>query len=309
MVKALIAAGARVNAPAAGWKGRTALQAAAECGHINIVETLVDAGADVNAPPASFSAKLGAKLYVTWPGYVQEFLQYRVSDYRQQGMSALQATAAGGHANIVRMLLEKGASTPDAAALRSATRNCHEEVAKILLESEGDWTQDLSVISSAISQGNRAIVKLSLETWFPVSEGHLFWMSVKIGDIEILKALIDSRLTRGNVSYLGSSALREAASREDLLMIEALLDAKTRVCNRDTPTALDEAIRTGNYLILERLLTSASDIDRRYRDCSKAYKSALNSASLHPDKAKGAGSLLILENSNFGKNKGHKIER
>ena len=308
VVKALIAAGAHVNAPAAGWKGRTALQAAAECGHFDVVKTLIDAGADVNASRAAFSAKLSAKLYFTSREHVRELLKYRPSDYRQHGVSALQAAVVGGHADIVRQLLIKGASTPNAEALRFATSNGDEEVVKILLESEGDWTQDYSVLRSAVSQGSRAIVQILLKKGFPVEESGLFIRSVEIGDIEILKMLIDSRLTKHSVSYLGCTALQEAAKRGNLPMIDALY-GKARVCRGDdTPTALDEAIRTGNFVILEFLLAYVSEIEGRQQDCSKAYKNALISARAHSDKAKRADSLRILENSDFGKNKGRKIE-
>ncbi|ERF76371.1 hypothetical protein EPUS_07078 [Endocarpon pusillum Z07020] len=48
----LLESGANVNAPRCDGCGRTALQKAAERGHIQIIETLVEYGADVNAPPS-----------------------------------------------------------------------------------------------------------------------------------------------------------------------------------------------------------------------------------------------------------------
>ena len=307
VVKELIAAGADVNAPAAGWKGRTALQAAAGGGHIDVIETLIDTGADVNALRATFSAKLDAKLYFTWPEHVREIVKNREYEDRRKGVSALQAAAVGGHTNVAKKLLKEGASTPDAAALTSATRNGDLELVEILLESEGDWTQDLSALESAVKRSHLELLNTLLKSGFPVTKPWLFTLSVQRGNVEILKALIDARLVEGSVSFLGSAALKEAAAREDLQMIDVLLAGRARVCVRDdTPTALDVAIRTGNVTILRRLLTSVSNIDLQRQECSKAYKSALKSATLHPN---GAALKSVLENSELGKSKGRRALR
>ena len=81
MVERLLAAKADVNAPAAGNFGRTALQAAAGGGHLEVVERLLAAKADVNAPAASIRG----------------------------GRTALQAAAGGGHLEVVERLMDAGA--------------------------------------------------------------------------------------------------------------------------------------------------------------------------------------------------------
>ncbi|EXL40290.1 hypothetical protein FOCG_17178, partial [Fusarium oxysporum f. sp. radicis-lycopersici 26381] len=60
--------------------GRTALQAASEGGHIQVVERLLEAGANVNAAAAA-----------------------------RYGRTALQAASAGGHIQVVKRLLNAGA--------------------------------------------------------------------------------------------------------------------------------------------------------------------------------------------------------
>jgi hypothetical protein len=57
----LLKFGADVNAPAARYGGRTALQGASEKGYIELVRLLLDAGADVNAPTASISGRTALK--------------------------------------------------------------------------------------------------------------------------------------------------------------------------------------------------------------------------------------------------------
>jgi ankyrin repeat protein len=75
----LLEAGANINVPASKYNGRTALQAASEGGHLDIVKKLLGMGVIVNANPAHYG-----------------------------GRTALQA-AANGHAQVVRYLLRMGA--------------------------------------------------------------------------------------------------------------------------------------------------------------------------------------------------------
>ena len=72
-------AGANVNAAAsAEYNGRTALQAAAAGGHLNVVERLLQSKADVDVTSTS-------------------------------GLTALQAAAGGGHLDVVERLRTAGA--------------------------------------------------------------------------------------------------------------------------------------------------------------------------------------------------------
>ncbi len=57
MVDRLLTLGANVNAEAATHYGRTALQGAAEQGHLEIVDRLLTSGADVNAEGAIYSGR------------------------------------------------------------------------------------------------------------------------------------------------------------------------------------------------------------------------------------------------------------
>lgn len=77
IVERLLGANAHVNAPAAGDGGRTALQAAADGGHLPIVDRLLAANADVNVAPAA-----------GW-----------------SGRTALQEAVANGHLEIIQKLL------------------------------------------------------------------------------------------------------------------------------------------------------------------------------------------------------------
>jgi ankyrin repeat protein len=79
---------ADINAPTSKCHGRTALQAALEQGHIELIQLLLNGGADVNAPPS----------------YIR-------------GVTAIQATAIKGHITVVQLLLDYGTDVNAAPAV------------------------------------------------------------------------------------------------------------------------------------------------------------------------------------------------
>ncbi|KAL2875268.1 hypothetical protein SGCOL_009559 [Colletotrichum sp. CLE4] len=138
VVDILLSAGAKVNevslksmphlsvhgSPAASsssvvvtrYNGRTALQAAAERGHEQLVSRLLQLGADVNAPPSPTA-----------------------------GYTALQAAAGGGYLAMVKLLLQHGADVNGASAkykgytaLQGACLRGHLEIANLLLREGAD---------------------------------------------------------------------------------------------------------------------------------------------------------------------------
>ncbi|RYP49977.1 hypothetical protein DL768_004412 [Monosporascus sp. mg162] len=116
LVRLLIHAGAKVNAPAYHHRGVTALQAAAALGNIEVAALLIQEKADVNAP----AAKL-------------------------EGRTALEAAAEHGRLDTVHFLLESGANLEGpmrihyVRAASFAIREGHFAVAKYLKE-RGAWT-------------------------------------------------------------------------------------------------------------------------------------------------------------------------
>jgi ankyrin repeat protein len=116
VVERLLAAKADVNARAADENGRTALRAAAEGGHLEVVERLLAAKADVNAPAGEWD-----------------------------GRTALQAAAEGGHLEVVERLLAAKADVNAPAAddngrtaLQAAAEGGHLEVVERLLAAKAD---------------------------------------------------------------------------------------------------------------------------------------------------------------------------
>ena len=89
-------------------------------------------------PPLSFTPLL----YAAWKGYedVTKFLIEKGADIHallnEDGNSLLDLAAGGGHANVIRLLLENGAKdeAKDGWALRSAVYGSHFDAAKVLID-------------------------------------------------------------------------------------------------------------------------------------------------------------------------------
>lgn len=90
VVRVLLDAGAGVNAPAAPGFGRTALQAAAEGGHHKAVALLIKTKADANAQPAKKFGRTALQAAVE--GGMKRFLSYSQPLARQTKTGNLQRT-------------------------------------------------------------------------------------------------------------------------------------------------------------------------------------------------------------------------
>ena len=153
ILEALIAAGADVNKPASAeeeraWgTGRTPLIVAAEGGHIGCVAALLKAGAHVDA---------------------------RMRHENVSWMGALSAAAANRHAQVVKMLLARGASaagSPQDRPLWYAVKGGDVEVIRTLIEAGadanaaierklGNSTEHLSPLSAAFDRKDNAIIEM-----------------------------------------------------------------------------------------------------------------------------------------------------
>ena len=117
VVEQLLQEKADVNAAAAaGYSGRTALQAAAGGGHLAVVKRLLQEKADVNAAAARNSGRTalqaaaeGGHLAVI-ERLLQEKANVNAAAAEYSGRTALQAAAGGGHVAIAERLRQAGAT-------------------------------------------------------------------------------------------------------------------------------------------------------------------------------------------------------
>jgi ankyrin repeat protein len=135
-VKALLRRGADVNARE-NWKGQTALMWAASANNVAAVEALIEAGADVQA-----RTKYAPRPLARTGGIGRE--AERNSDVtKQAGFTALHFAVRAGAADVVRALLESGATVRDTTSdgtgvLVLAIASTHYELAAFLLQQGAD---------------------------------------------------------------------------------------------------------------------------------------------------------------------------
>ncbi|XWX00732.1 hypothetical protein V2A60_008753 [Cordyceps javanica] len=249
---------ADVNAAAAKQYGRTALQAACEGGHLEVVERLLHAKADVNAPAAEYNGRtaLQAACEKGHLEVVERLLSAKAyvnaAATKAVGRTALQAACEGGHLEVVERLLGAKADVNAAAtdftartALQAACAGGHLEVVERLLSAEAD------VNAAAANFSGRTALQAACE------KGHLEVVE------RLLGAKADVNAAAANSS--GRTALQAACEKGHLEVVERLLGAKADVnaaaANSSGRTALQAACEKGHLEVVERLLGAKADVN------------------------------------------------
>lgn len=136
----------------ARYNGRTALQAASERGHHNIVKLLLERGAEVNAPPSPVAGRIALQAAAgSGFGAIVHLLlslgaQANAPSARYKGITALQGACLQGSFEIVELLLRSGADVQasgggyDGAgtALHAAAEKGHIDIVKKLIGAGAD---------------------------------------------------------------------------------------------------------------------------------------------------------------------------
>jgi ankyrin repeat protein len=153
VTKLLLQRGASANAPPADWYGRTPLQAAAQRGHADIVNILLEAGADVNAPPAPYYGRTALQAICSRP----------------------LSRSGSNDAEICKKLLRVGAdvnapaaSSGGRTALQAAALAGAKELVNLLLEAGAAadgapaWSQGVTALQAAAFAGHVEIIEILL---------------------------------------------------------------------------------------------------------------------------------------------------
>ncbi|KAJ6186470.1 hypothetical protein N7519_007771 [Penicillium mononematosum] len=242
----LLQAGADIDAQV---NHRTALQAAAERGQLEAVQTLLAANADVNAPPA-------------------EFL----------GQTALQAAAGKGHLKVVEALLAakadvnaslaKGGQT----ALHMAARGGHLHVLQALLAAEADVNASLAegrqtALHMAARGGHLQVVQALLAAEAdvnacPALDGlTALQVAAAGGHLKVVETLLAAKADV-NAENGAQTALQAAAGGGHLKVVQTLLAAKADVnAENGAQTALQVAARGGHLKVVQALLAAKADVN------------------------------------------------
>jgi ankyrin repeat protein len=146
-----------------------ALWEASACGYPDMVRFLLDSGADVNA-----------------------------FDYA--GLNSLYKAAQGGHARVIRLLLNRGVRYYEGRwgdPLYLAAKNGHEEAVRTLLEIGADVHAagpDYCVLERAAKNGESRILRLCLEKGFDLKDSHrgdtALWLAAEYGHEDIVGLLV-----------------------------------------------------------------------------------------------------------------------
>ena len=194
MVETLLDAGADVNITAKN--GQTVLYAAAEGGHIEVVECLLrTAGINVNAV-VLFGTHWSALAVAAGGGHIEvvkALLAAGATDISQYMPTALVSAAEGGHTNIVRVLIDAGDYVTSAIGLEALTTVM-----------EGGHLSTTKVLKSAIKRR--------------------FLEAVNAGNVQLVGGLLKAGV---NFNFVldGETALQMAVHNGDTTMVSMLLAA------------------------------------------------------------------------------------
>ncbi|KAJ5539898.1 hypothetical protein N7513_008230 [Penicillium frequentans] len=258
LVKQLLENGANINAE--GYQNPTALYAAAEKGHKEIVELLLRNNADVNArscpdtPPAFYDSAL-------FPNSASATSQ----NFLPVGKTALYIASSQGHEEIVQLLLDNGADVTmgrgkNEYPIHAASQGRHIGVVKLLLKNgadaspEGDFTVNGTPLFIASEAGFKDLAEMLIEGGANVNK---------------LSGAFGRRMT----------ALMVACTRNHFDMVELLLEKGANVNIQGTHFALHSACETSNLDIVQLLVRQGADVNfRREYGNSLAYTCSLEVA-------------------------------
>ncbi|KAJ5910121.1 hypothetical protein N7504_004764 [Penicillium tannophilum] len=196
----LIKEGSDPNIPSSStnfqW-GRTALQAAAGRGHLEIVKTLIQAKAEVNAAPAE-----------------------------NDGRTALQAAAEGGHLEVMKILIEAKANVNAAdrdgrTALQAAAGRGHLEIVKTLIQAKADVNaapagyDGRTALHEAARGGHPEVINVLIEAKANVNVADrngrtALRAAITGGHLEVVNRLMQANAYANAVDLVAERALRKA---------------------------------------------------------------------------------------------------
>ncbi|KAJ5153807.1 uncharacterized protein N7500_009246, partial [Penicillium coprophilum] len=240
----LLEAGSEIDAQV---DDKTALQAAAERGYPETVETLLAAGADVNALPSEL------------------------------GHTALQGAAREGYLEVVKVLLATGAdvnalpSEGGHTALQGAAREGYLEVVKVLLAAGADANAlpsefGYTALQGAAAEGHLEVVKVLLEARAYVNASPSGYGYTALqgatgrGHLEVVKVLLEARAhVNASPSEFGHTALQGATGGGHLEVVKALLAAGAEIESEAGRLALENAAKWGHIEVVQALLVAKAD--------------------------------------------------
>jgi ankyrin repeat protein len=238
-----------------------ALLNGAESGNTIMVKTALDSGIDPNVtrekgtPKYNNEIKRGTNLI---------------------GLTALMYAAINNHIEIVKLLINAGASIEQKAsdgstALYLATQFGYPQIVKLLLDSGANPNivnkNGTSALAAAVSAGNTDLVQLLItvksDLGWRDKEGKNLLMFIRDGDTNTAKLLIDNGVDVNCTDNDGMTVLMYASMKkknEEVVKLLLKSGANPNTIKGGGYTALMQAITNYNYETVKALIAAGTDL-------------------------------------------------
>ncbi|KAF7976885.1 hypothetical protein HWV62_5427 [Athelia sp. TMB] len=269
----LRSSGGSINTPQTQENGSPPLYYASYIGLIQLVDYLIAQGADLNALGGKWGTALHAALQEDHFEIVKLLLENGADANVMAGQetSALQVALSKDHINIeiIKLLLETGADVNAAGGMYDnalqAAANCGSlEITKLLLERGADVNKAGgeygTVLQAASNHGSLEVVGLLLENGAKVNQtGGKFYTALQAasnqGSLEIVRLLLKNGAEVNDSGGAHGTALQAARFMGHLSVVEMLLGKG----------ALDETTASGQYkTVILKDLTKEVKLDAEY---------------------------------------------
>ncbi|KAL7269574.1 hypothetical protein RUND412_007752 [Rhizina undulata] len=246
--KFLLEKGAKVDEPPANSNGRTALQAAAGGGHLDIVQLLFEKSANILTAAVSdggqtaLQAAAGGGQLKTIEFLLGKGAKVDEPAANSGGRTALQAAAGRGQLETVKFLLGKGAKADESpaktngrTALQAAAGGGHLDIIRLLLE------KNANIHTAAASDGGQTALQATAGGGQLATVRFLLWKGAKI----------DEPPAERN----GRTALGAAAAGGHLDIVQLLVGRGANVNKTDSmkQTALHWAVEGSHSKVVDFL--------------------------------------------------------
>ncbi|KAJ7049829.1 ankyrin repeat-containing domain protein [Mycena amicta] len=254
-----------------GFLGNT-LQAASFRGHLEVTRMLLEYGADVNKQVVSYSMSHSrdSNALLRPRG---EHLSINIGDYS----NALQAASAGGHLDVVRLLLEYGADVNaqgrlNRNALQAASEGGHLNIVRLLLEHGADVNAQGGLYGNSLQAASESagghLVRLLLEHGADVNaQGGFYGNALQAasdgGHLDIVRLLLEHGADVNAQGGLCGSSLQAASASGHLDVVRLLLEhgANINMQGGHYGNALQAALAGGHLDVVRLLLEHGTDVN------------------------------------------------